>query len=187
MIVPNWDYFANAPLDCGTIKFRTKTERALHARVVASEINWKEYQTSNLLEDWIVAKRELKMYQNSLKIMKNLSLESELRLRVSSKNAHYAGGLVDGAYILNLFGDVATELTIRIDGDEGLLRAYDNIEFLLPVYAGDFLLIKGKIVKIGNTSRKILFEAYKIIESVKNSFINGKLPYVNLKNSFEVF
>ena len=101
--------------------------------------------------------------------MKNLSLESELRLRVSSKNAHYAGGLVDGAYILNLFGDVATELTIRIDGDEGLLRSYDNVEFLSPVYAGDFLLIKGKVVKIGNTSRKILFEAYKIIEPIKNS------------------
>jgi 3-aminobutyryl-CoA ammonia-lyase len=101
--------------------------------------------------------------------MKNLSLESELRLRVSSKNAHYAGGLVDGAYVLNLFGDVATELTIRIDGDEGLLRSYDNVEFLSPVYAGDFLLIKGKVVKIGNTSRKILFEAYKIIEPIKNS------------------
>ena len=101
--------------------------------------------------------------------MKNLGLESELRLRVSSKNAHYAGGLVDGAYVLNLFGDVATELTIRIDGDEGLLRSYDNVEFLSPVYAGDFLLIKGKVVKIGNTSRKILFEAYKIIEPIKNS------------------
>ena len=101
--------------------------------------------------------------------MKNLSLESELRLRVSSKNAHYAGGLVDGAYVLNLFGDVATELTIRIDGDEGLLRSYDNVEFLSPVYAGDFLLIKGKVVKIGNTSRKIIFEAYKIIEPIKNS------------------
>ena len=74
--------------------------------------------------------------------MKNLSLESELRLRVSSKNAHYAGKLVDGSYILNLFGDVATELTIRIDGDEGLLRAYDNVEFLSPVYAGDFLIIQ---------------------------------------------
>tara|TARA_B100001013_G_C24516662_1_gene405207 strand:+ start:447 stop:845 length:399 start_codon:yes stop_codon:yes gene_type:complete len=105
--------------------------------------------------------------------MKNLSLESELRLRVSSKNAHYAGGLVDGAYVLNLFGDVATELTIRIDGDEGLLRSYDNVEFLSPVYAGDFLLIKGKVVKIGNTSRKIVFEAYKIIESIKNAKNNS--------------
>ena len=101
--------------------------------------------------------------------MKELNLESELRLRISSKDAHNAGGLVDGAYILNLFGDIATELTIRIDGDEGLLRAYDNVEFLSPVYAGDFLLIKGKVVKIGNTSRKIIFEAYKIIEPIKNS------------------
>ena len=57
--------------------------------------------------------------------MKELNLESELRLRISSKDAHYAGGLVDGAYILNLFGDIATELTIKIDGDEGLLRAYE--------------------------------------------------------------
>ena len=96
-------------------------------------------------------------------------METELRLRVSSKNAHYAGGLIDGAYILNLFGDVATELTIRIDGDEGLLRSYDNVEFFSPVHAGDFLLIKGKVVKIGNTSRKIIFEAYKIIEPIKNS------------------
>ena len=101
--------------------------------------------------------------------MKDLILESELRLRVSSKNAHYAGGLIDGAYILNLFGDVATELTIRIDGDDGLLRSYDNVEFFSPVHAGDFLLIKGKVVKIANTSRKILFEAHKIIESVKNT------------------
>ena len=96
-------------------------------------------------------------------------METELRLRVSSKDVHYAGGLVDGAYILNLFGDIATELTIRVDGDEGLLRAYDNVEFISPVYAGDFLLIKGKVVKIGNTSRKIIFEAYKIIEPIKNS------------------
>ena len=72
-------------------------------------------------------------------------------------------------YILNLFGDVATELTIRIDGDDGLLRSYDNVEFFSPVHAGDFLLIKGKVVKIGNTSRKIIFEAYKIIEPIKNS------------------
>ena len=65
------------------------------------------------------------------------------------------------------------QLTIRIDGDEGLLRSYDNVEFLSPVYAGDFLLIKGKVVKIGNTSRKIVFEAYKIIESIKNAKNNS--------------
>ncbi len=94
--------------------------------------------------------------------------ESELRVRMSQNDAHYAGDLVDGAHIMKLFGDVATELTIRIDGDEGLLRAYDSVEFLSPVFAGDFLLIKGKVTEIGSTSRKIIFEAYKIIELIKN-------------------
>ena len=88
-----------------------------------------------------------------------------LRVRISSQDAHYAGNLVDGAHVMQLFGDVATELTIRMDGDEGLLRAYENVEFLEPVYGGDFLEVKGKIIKVGNTSRKIIFEAYKIISS----------------------
>ena len=65
--------------------------------------------------------------------------EAKLRVRMSSQDAHYAGNLVDGARILQLFGDLATELTIRYDGDEGLLRAYDSVEFLAPVYGGDFL------------------------------------------------
>ena len=63
---------------------------------------------------------------------KNLP-EANLKIRMSSKDAHYAGNLVDGARILNLFGDLATELTIRYDGDEGLIRAYDNVEFLEPI------------------------------------------------------
>ena len=89
--------------------------------------------------------------------------QAKLRVRMSSQDAHYAGNLVDGARILNLFGDVATELTIRYDGDEGLLRAYDNIEFLAPVHGGDFIEVTGKITEVGNTSRKIVFEAYKVI------------------------
>ena len=89
--------------------------------------------------------------------------EVKLRVRISSSDAHYAGNLVDGAHIMQLFGDVATELTIRYDGDEGLLRAYENVEFLEPVNGGDFLEVVGKIVKAGNTSRKIIFEAFKII------------------------
>ncbi|MCH6571493.1 MAG: 3-aminobutyryl-CoA ammonia lyase [Thaumarchaeota archaeon] len=89
--------------------------------------------------------------------------QAKLRVRMSSQDAHYAGNLVDGARILNLFGDVATELTIRYDGDEGLLRAYDNVEFLAPVHGGDFIEVTGKITEVGNTSRKIVFEAYKVI------------------------
>jgi 3-aminobutyryl-CoA ammonia-lyase len=91
--------------------------------------------------------------------------EVKLRIRISNNDVHYAGNLVDGAYIMKLFGDVATELTIRLDGDEGLLRAYENVEFLKPVYGGDFLEIKGKIIQKGKSSRKIFFEAYKIISS----------------------
>ena len=91
--------------------------------------------------------------------------EVKLRVRISANDVHYAGDLVDGAHIMKLFGDVATELTIRLDGDEGLLRAYENVEFLEPVHGGDFLEIIGKIVKVGNTSRKIIFEAFKIISS----------------------
>ncbi len=86
-----------------------------------------------------------------------------LRLRMSNKNAHYGGGLVDGATILGLFGDVATELLIRHDGNEGLFRAYDKVDFLAPVYAGDFLEVHGEIVEAGNTSRKMTFSCYKVI------------------------
>ena len=94
--------------------------------------------------------------------------EAKLRVRMSSHDAHYAGNLVDGARILNLFGDLATELTIRYDGDEGLLRAYDSVEFLAPVHGGDFIEVKGKIIEVGNTSRKMIFEAYKVITPASN-------------------
>ncbi len=98
--------------------------------------------------------------------MTNSFPEAKLRLRMSSRDAHYAGNLVDGARILNLFGDLATELTIRYDGDEGLLRAYDQVEFLAPVHSGDFIEVTGKITKVGSTSRKMNFEAYKVIAPV---------------------
>ncbi len=86
-----------------------------------------------------------------------------IRLRMGSHDAHYGGNLVDGAKMLQLFGDVATELLIRNDGDEGLFRAYDNVEFLAPVYAGDFIEAVGEITHVGNTSRKMTFEARKVI------------------------
>ncbi|MEA4811662.1 MAG: hotdog fold domain-containing protein [Anaerolineaceae bacterium] len=88
-----------------------------------------------------------------------------IRLRMSAHDAHYGGNLVDGARMLQLFGDVATELLIRRDGDEGLFRAYDSIEFLAPVYAGDFIEARGCISSEGNSSRKMTFEAWKVISS----------------------
>lgn len=94
---------------------------------------------------------------------KNLP-EAMIRLRLGSHDAHYAGGLVDGARMLQLFGDVATELLIRLDGDEGLFRAYENVEFLAPVFAGDYIEAIGRIVKTGKTSRTMEFEARKVIQ-----------------------
>lgn len=92
-------------------------------------------------------------------------MEIRQKLRMGAHDAHYAGNLVDGARMLNLFGDVATELNIRYDGDEGLFRAYSSVEFLAPVYAGDFIEVVGKITEVGNTSRKMDFEAWKIISA----------------------
>ncbi len=86
-----------------------------------------------------------------------------IRLRMSTHDAHYGGNLVNGARMLDLFGDVATELLIMQDGDEGLFRAYDNVEFLAPVYAGDFIEAVGEITEVGNSSRKMVFEARKVI------------------------
>jgi 3-aminobutyryl-CoA ammonia-lyase len=90
-------------------------------------------------------------------------MKSMIRLRMSTQDAHYGGNLVDGAKMLGLFGDVATELLIRNDGDEGLFVAYDNVEFLAPVYAGEFIEAEGEIVSVGNSSRKMVFEARKVI------------------------
>lgn len=86
-----------------------------------------------------------------------------IRVRMSSHDAHYGGNLVDGAKMLQLFGDVATELLIRNDGDEGLFKAYDAVEFMAPVYAGDFIEATGEITNVGNSSRKMTFEARKVI------------------------
>src|ERR1700749_3394565 len=90
-----------------------------------------------------------------------------LRLRMSAHDAHYAGELVDGARMLALFGDLATELLIRLDGDEGLFRAYENVEFLAPVFAGDYIEGTAELLRIGSTSRQIQFEAKKVISNVR--------------------
>ena len=95
----------------------------------------------------------------------NVGEQSMLRVRVSEKDVHYAGGLVNGAWVLSLFGDVATEISIRYDGDEGLLRAYTNVDLLAPIRAGDYIEAVGKIVRVGNTSRTIELEARRVISN----------------------
>lgn len=87
-----------------------------------------------------------------------------VRVRVSQHDVHYGGAIAAGAKIMEYFGDVATELSIRYDNDEGLMAAYDMVEFKEPVHAGDFLEVRGRITQVGRRSRKVMMEAYKVIE-----------------------
>jgi 3-aminobutyryl-CoA ammonia-lyase len=90
------------------------------------------------------------------------TIEASLRLRVGSEDAHY-GTIAAGAFVMQLFGDLATEITVRRDGDEGLLRAYEGVEFLSPVRPGDFLECRATLVREGTTSRTFEAEAWKVI------------------------
>lgn len=85
-----------------------------------------------------------------------------IRRRLGSEDAHYGGNLVAGATQLKVIGDLITELAMRYDGDEGLFRAYEAVEFLAPLYAGDWIEGRGRIVRVGTTSRRCEFEIYKI-------------------------
>ena len=93
-----------------------------------------------------------------------MSETASLRVRFSQADAHYGGNLVAGGKIMELFGDVATELCIRSDGDEGLFAGYSSVEFLAPAYAGDFIEVAGTVVGKGSTSREMTFEARRYIK-----------------------
>jgi 3-aminobutyryl-CoA ammonia-lyase len=88
-----------------------------------------------------------------------LGLTVTHRRYVPYSHAHYGGSLVDGAYMLGLFGDVATEMCIRTDGDEGLFASYSDVQFRAPVIAGDVLEVTAVITRVGTRSRKVAFEA----------------------------
>lgn len=85
-----------------------------------------------------------------------------IRRRLGAEDAHYGGNLVAGATQLEVIGDLITELAMRYDGDEGLFRAYETVEFLAPLYAGDWIEAKGRIVSVGTTSRRCEFEVWKV-------------------------
>lgn len=89
--------------------------------------------------------------------------KAKIKVTFGRKDAHYSGGLVAGAKILELFGDAATNLCLReTQGrNEGLFRAYASVEFLKPVYAGDTIEVTARITRIGNTSRTMRFLARK--------------------------
>lgn len=87
-----------------------------------------------------------------------------LRYRMSAGDAHYAGELVEGAHIVTAWGDVGTELAIRLFGDESLFVGYSEVRYTAPVFAGDWMEYSGWIEKVGNTSLTCHFEAHKVIE-----------------------
>ena len=85
-----------------------------------------------------------------------------IRRRLGSEDTHYGGNLVAGAKQLEVIGDLITELAMRFDGDEGLFRAYGTVEFLAPLYAGDWIEARGRMVRVGTTSRTCEFEVWKV-------------------------
>jgi 3-aminobutyryl-CoA ammonia-lyase len=88
-----------------------------------------------------------------------VGIEVVHRRYVPYTHGHYAGSLLDGAYTLGVFGDVATEICIRTDGDEGLFAGYSDVRFLASVHAGDVLEASGRVVRVGRSSRELIFEA----------------------------
>ena len=95
------------------------------------------------------------------------------RRYVPYSHAHYAGNLVDGAYSLGLFGDVATEVCIRTDGDEGLFASYSDVQFHAPVRAGDVLEVSCEITRVGTRSRELRFAAQVVARSAATAEAPG--------------
>lgn len=91
-----------------------------------------------------------------------------LRYRMSAGDAHYAGELVEGAHIVTAWGDVGTELAIRLFGDESLFVGYSEVRYTAPVFSGDWMEYSGWIEKVGNTSLTCRFEAHKVIELARS-------------------
>jgi 3-aminobutyryl-CoA ammonia-lyase len=92
-----------------------------------------------------------------------------IRLRMSSHDAHYGGNLVDGARMLGLFGDVATELCIRLDGDEGLFASYADVQFRAQIRAGDVVEVTATVTRMGTRSRTVDFECRVVCRGTEGS------------------
>lgn len=98
-----------------------------------------------------------------------IGLAVTIRVRMGARDAYQPTGVVDGARILALFTDVASELMIRLDGDEGVLRGYQQVEMLAPVFVGDYIEATGVVTKISGATRQIAFEARKVITYVRSA------------------
>ncbi len=100
---------------------------------------------------------------------------ASLRVRLAPSDARYAGGLVAGSKVMELFADLETEIALREGGDEGLCRAYDMVEFLAPLRVGDFVEATARVVERGRTSRRIYAEVHKVL-TVDEQGRNVPLP-----------
>ena len=89
-----------------------------------------------------------------------------ISVRISSSDAHYGGGIVDGAHVLKLFGDAVTGLAATLDGDESLLRNWEHVDFLLPVRPGDFITVKARITKRKRLRRFVEVEALRTVRAL---------------------
>ncbi|WP_017600774.1 hypothetical protein [Nocardiopsis lucentensis] len=90
---------------------------------------------------------------------------ASLRVRLSESDAYYGGGVVEGARVLRLFGDLVTEITVREDGDEGLLSGYSDVRFTAPVAPGDYLEVHGRLVRRTRLRRVVELSAFKVISA----------------------
>lgn len=90
---------------------------------------------------------------------------ASLRVRLNESDAYYGGGVVEGALVLRLFGDLVTEITVREDGDEGLLAGYSDVRFSAPVAPGDYLEVHGRLVRRTRLRRVVELTAFKVISA----------------------
>lgn len=97
------------------------------------------------------------------------------RRYVDYSRAHYAGNLVDGAYSLSLFGDIATDLCLQHDGDEGLFAGYSTVSFMQPVRGGDVIEVTATITGVGNRSRTIDFTTHIVTRSLADGTSRGQV------------
>ena len=105
------------------------------------------------------------------------------RRYVPYSHAHYAGNLVDGAYVLGLFGDVATEVCIRTDGDEGLFASYSDVQFRAPVRAGDVVEVEATVTRVGTRSRTLEFVAPGGVPGRRAAGAAGRPPTCSTRRS----
>ena len=106
--------------------------------------------------------------------MSHVGMSVTQRRYVKYGDAHYGGNLVDGAYVLALFGDVATEASIRMDGDEGLFASYSDVQFRAPVRAGDIIEATATVTAVGRRSRQLAFEARVVCRAEPSSPARGE-------------